>query len=106
MKESIMNNQNQYFVEWDIVQDAPMRSNYAEIENLPPSMTVWHFTEIADGLNDCTSVGCGYDDSYYVSTWMQERCDLVCFEKLSEEWKQIYIEHIEFKNFIQNKGGN
>jgi hypothetical protein len=91
MKEDVMNNQKQYFVEWDIDKNEPLKTFHEECEDLDATLTIWHFTSIMEDLNWCDGAYCGSDDAYGVSRWMSSNCELVCFDTLSDEWKQKYI---------------
>lgn len=91
MKEDVMNNQSQYFVEWDTDNNEPLKSFYEEDEGLDASLSIYHFTCIVQDLNWCEGAYCGNDDAYFVSRWMLSNCELRCFKDLSDEWKQKYI---------------
>ena len=91
MKEDLMNNQRQYFVEWNTDDNEPMKSYYEEDNGLDSSLGIHHFKDIVQDLNWCDGAYCGNDDAYGVSRWMLSNCELVCFVDLSDEWKQKYL---------------
>jgi hypothetical protein len=76
MKKDVMNNQSRYFVEWNTANNEPVKSDYEEDEGLDASLTIWHFTSTIEKL---------------VFSHMTPYCELICFEDLSDEWKQKYI---------------